>query len=95
MQAAKILEAFRLYRLEAGAYPNESDGLDALSRPLVRGIPVMDTVPRDAWGQPFHYALPAGADEPLIISFGRDGRPGGGDDITPTTDCPTGCASCW
>lgn len=57
-----------------GRFPSSSEGLSAATTFLPDG-----EVPRDAWGNAFQYLRPASnGDAPYeIISYGRDGEPGG------------------
>lgn len=69
-----------LYKLKKGRYPNTSEGLGALySSGVMKGSPK-----KDPWGKDYVYMYPGqknngGYD---IVSYGADGNPGGGDDIT-------------
>ena len=85
------LELFALaldqYRLDNDAYPTSAQGLEALRttptsepRPLNwRGPYLRKAVPVDPWGRPYMYACPGVANPSAydLVSFGRDGRPGG------------------
>ncbi|MCP1117021.1 type II secretion system major pseudopilin GspG [Robbsia andropogonis] len=61
-QDVKVLEqALKLYRRDAGWYPNTKQGLQALTaRPL--GVdwhgPYLERLPRDPWGNPYRYRSP-------------------------------------
>ena len=79
--------ALEQYRLDNAWYPSTTQGLEALrTRPdgepgamNWRGPYLRKAVPLDPWGRPYVYrspgeANPAGYD---ILSYGRDGRPGG------------------
>jgi general secretion pathway protein G len=71
------------YRLDTGAYPQTGQGLDALVRsPNVanwNGPYLKKTdVPRDPWGNPYHYkCCPGDHGDYDIWSDGADGVPGG------------------
>lgn len=70
-----------------GRYP---DSLDALVVPDEHGERVLqaERLPRDPWKQEYHYEqAPPDSPElgPRVWSHGKDGQPGGGDDI----DSPT------
>jgi general secretion pathway protein G len=80
--------ALRLYHLDAGQYPTMEQGLGALiERPELDPVPVryrdggyMESVrlPMDPWGRHYAYIVPAADGSPYdIISYGRDGQPGG------------------
>ena len=80
-----IESALKLYRLDNFAYPNETQGLEALiSEPSAarawRG-PYLDSMPRDPWETEYQYRNPS--DHGLdfdIYSFGADGLAGGDGD---------------
>lgn len=79
--------ALDTYRIDIGRYPSVEQGLNALvARPdnekKWRGPYLQKEVPLDPWGHPYLYRQPGpnGA-EYQIISYGKDGQPGGtGDD---------------
>ena len=75
------------YRLDNDVYPTSAQGLAALRRePLAEPRPrrwagpyLRKDVPVDPWGRPYQYrypgvANPSGFD---LVSYGRDGKPGG------------------
>jgi general secretion pathway protein G len=74
------------YRLDNGAYPVSSQGLDALNArpgrapaPLNwRGPYLRKAVPADPWGRPYLYQSPTKGGEGFDLrSLGRDGVEGG------------------
>jgi len=69
------------YRLDVGAYPNTSQGLDAMQRnPGVQnwnGPYLKKAVPKDPWGNPYKYRSPGQHGEYDLWSEGADGAPGG------------------
>jgi general secretion pathway protein G len=81
-----ILAALKIYRLDNGRYPTSEQGLKSLTeKPGVDPIPnnwkvggYLDRLRDDPWGHPYQYLNPGlrGA-EIEVISFGRDGQPGG------------------
>ncbi len=86
-------KALDQYRLDVGHYPSTSQSLSSLfvqpaSEPLWRGPYLKKNVPSDPWGNAYVYSSP-GTDpthEYEIISYGKDGRPGGtGDDADITS----------
>jgi general secretion pathway protein G len=92
IQAARSqIELFGLaldaYRLDNDGYPTTEQGLAALrtiptAEPLParwRGPYVRKDVPADPWGHPYRYLAPGEANPTSydLISFGRDGQPGG------------------
>ena len=76
---AKALDAFRL---DTGHYPSAAQGLAALrERPAGEvkwnGPYLQKDVPADPWGKTYVYRAPGGKGDFDLISFGRDGAPGG------------------
>lgn len=85
-QAAKaqiemLMTALEAYRLDAGHYPSQSDGLDALVRNPGEerwvGPYLAKELPNDPWNRPYHYQNPGEHGEVDIFSYGADDRPGG------------------
>lgn len=84
-QMDSLQKALVAYRLDVGRYPDTSQGLNALHvKPAgVRGWqgPYMSkAVPSDPWGHAYVYRQPGQQGEYDLLSYGRDGRPGGVDD---------------
>jgi general secretion pathway protein G len=79
-------KALEQYRLDVGRFPDSEPGLLALVRAPAgearwRGPYLKKDVPLDPWGQAYQYRKPGSRGEYEILSWGRDGRPGGsGDD---------------
>jgi general secretion pathway protein G len=80
-----IETALDLYRLDNFKYPTTEQGLQALvtqpNDPTItnwRAGGYLPTLPKDPWGNIYQYQSP-GADgrDYDIISYGRDGKPGG------------------
>jgi general secretion pathway protein G len=80
-----IQTALDLYRLDNFKYPTTEQGLQALvTQPVdptitnYRSGGYLPTQPKDPWNNPYQYISP-GADgrDYDIISYGRDGKPGG------------------
>jgi general secretion pathway protein G len=70
------------YRLDVGAYPTSSQGLEAVVKnPGVgnwSGPYLKKGVPKDPWGNAYQYKSPGdGGRDYDIISYGADGSPGG------------------
>lgn len=88
-QIERFRVALQLYANDNGMLPTERQGLDALVRkPTVPPVPLnypewggyLDArdIPLDPWGNPYDYRVPGRGGEPYeIISYGRDGQPGG------------------
>lgn len=83
-QIEGLEKALDTYRLDMGHYPSTEEGLAAL---MVR--PASDTankwngpylkknVPLDPWGHPYQYRNPGSQGGIDIVSYGKDGQPGG------------------
>jgi general secretion pathway protein G len=82
-QIAAFQTALGVYKLDTDSFPTNDMGLAALrtAPPGVRnwnGPYLPKDVPLDPWGNPYVYKFPGDhGDEPDIISYGADGRPGG------------------
>lgn len=78
---ATIEQSLRLFRLDNGRYPTQSEGLQALvSRP--DGVSpawrqYLDRLPADPWGRPYGYLNPGARGEVDVFSLGADGAAGG------------------
>ena len=90
VSAAKAqLEIFGLaldqYRLDNDYYPSSAQGLEALREPPTgdpparnwRGPYLKKPVPLDPWDRPYVYRCPPDSDGYDLVSYGRDGKPGG------------------
>jgi general secretion pathway protein G len=69
-------------RLDAGHYPAMEEGLAALvtrpaNDPKWDGPYLTKSVPLDPWGRPYIYRYPGEHGEYDLISYGKDGQPGG------------------
>jgi general secretion pathway protein G len=70
------------FRLDTGRFPTTEEGLNAL---VVKpadvdnwtGPYLKKGVPLDPWGHPYVYQVPGTKGDYAVISYGRDGRPGG------------------
>ena len=81
-QAYEIAKSLELYKLNNGRYPTTAEGLQVLVTPP-KGKPLMDTMPKDPWGNDYVYTIP-GAKNPSkfdIRSKGPDGQEGTDDDV--------------
>jgi general secretion pathway protein G len=83
-----IESALKLYKIDTGNYPTTEQGIEALIRkPDTSPVPKKwreggylegDAVPKDPWGNPYYYTASGGAGRDYeIVSYGRDGQPGG------------------
>lgn len=81
---AKALDAFRL---DTGHYPSSAQGLAALrirpaSETRWNGPYLQKDVPADPWGKPYVYRVPGARGDYDLLSYGRDGAPGGSGENT-------------
>jgi general secretion pathway protein G len=81
-QLDALEKALDQYRLDIGKYPDTELGLKALvhkpaSEPKWAGPYLRREVPVDPWGRAYLYKIPGEKHEYDLVSFGRDGRPGG------------------
>jgi general secretion pathway protein G len=70
------------YRLDMGHYPSQEQGLAALytrpaNEPKWDGPYLKKNVPLDPWGNGYVYKFPGEHGDLDLLSFGKDGRPGG------------------
>jgi general secretion pathway protein G len=80
-----IQTALDLYRLDNFKYPTTEQGLQALvtqpTDPTItnyRSGGYLSSLPKDPWNSPYQYVSPgANGRDYDIISYGRDGKPGG------------------
>ena len=92
VQIRQIENALDMYRLHNGFYPTTEQGLEALvTKPATNPQPrryteggYMKSVPLDPWKNPFIYRSPGekGSNSVDIISTGKSGKEGDGDNIT-------------
>lgn len=90
-QIAELEKALDHFRLDVGRYPSAEQGLAALQagpagEPRWQGPYLRKAVPLDPWGRAYAYRVP-GTDgaEFEIVSFGKDGQPGGTGDAEDIT----------
>ena len=82
---AQLQAALTQYRLDVQSLPTQAQGLLALeTRPEGLRRPeryrpggYVNNVPEDPWGNTYIYIYPGEFGEFDILSYGRDGRPGG------------------
>ena len=79
MDIKGLEQGLDMYRLKKGRYPNTSEGLGVLyTSGTLKGSPK-----QDPWGKDYIYMYPGQQGKGFdLISYGPDGNPGGGDDIT-------------
>jgi general secretion pathway protein G len=81
-QIDSLDKALDQYRLDTRRYPTAEQGLKALierpsSEPQWNGPYLRKAVPLDPWGRPYIYRVPGTKGEYELLSYGKDGQPGG------------------
>ena len=81
-QIDALEKALDQYRLDTGRYPSNELGLKALvdrpaSEPKWLGPYLRKAVPLDPWGKPYVYTVPGEKGDFDLVSYGKDGQPGG------------------
>jgi general secretion pathway protein G len=77
--------ALGAYRIDVGSYPATEEGLAALTRKpgdsaqagKWNGPYLEKSAPLDPWGRPYLYRNPGSTSDFEILSYGKDGQPGG------------------
>ena len=85
-----IGSSLKTYKLNAGNYPTQQQGLEALvTKPSSTPVPrrwtkIADRVPTDPWNNPYGYKFPGTKDpsEFELFSMGKDGQAGTEDDLS-------------
>src|ERR1044071_341675 len=70
-QIDALEKAVDQYRLDNRRYPTSEEGLAAVQPYLKKQLP------NDPWGRPYVYQIPGDKAEYTVLSYGRDGKPGG------------------
>ena len=81
-QIDALEKALDQHRLDTGHYPATEQGLAALvtrppNEPKWDGPYLRKGVPGDPWGNAYVYRIPGEHGEYDLLSYGKDGRPGG------------------
>lgn len=85
-QIEALHRALASFRLDTGDFPSNDQGLAALLTPPAaslragaqwRGPYLNKALPADPWGHPYIYRIPGSKSEYDLISYGKDGQPGG------------------
>ncbi|MEO8718606.1 MAG: type II secretion system major pseudopilin GspG [Burkholderiales bacterium] len=90
-QIDALEKALDQYRLDVGHYPSAELGLKALvirppSEPKWNGPYLRKDVPLDPWGKPYVYKIPGEKSEIDLLSYGKDGQPGGSGEAADITN---------
>jgi general secretion pathway protein G len=90
-QINALEKALDQYRLDIGRYPSTEQGLGALvakpqNEPKWQGPYLAKAVPPDPWGRAYQYKSPGDKAEYDLVSFGRDGQPGGSGEAADITN---------
>ena len=81
VQMQMLETSLATYWLDMGEYPTKLDDLFSSSLAGWDGPYLPKAVPNDPWSNPYSYQSPGPDGEPFVLmSFGKDGRPGGEDD---------------
>jgi general secretion pathway protein G len=89
-QIEAFAKALDQYRLDLGRYPTTEEGLTVLrvnpgNNPKWTGPYLQKDVPVDPWGNAYVYRAPGEHGEFDLVSYGKDGRPGGSGDAQDVT----------
>lgn len=81
-QIDALRKAIDTYWLDTGHFPASEQGLEALmvkpdSETKWNGPYLQKQVPMDPWGNPYVYRVPGTAGDYDLMSYGKDGKPGG------------------
>ena len=90
-QIDALEKALDQYRLDVGRYPDSEQGLKALierpqNEPKWNGPYLRKDVPDDPWGKPYVYKIPGEKWDFELVSFGKDGQPGGAGEAADITN---------
>ncbi len=82
IQISDLEAALEMYKLDVGHYPPTQAGLQALQdKPADatgwNGPYLKKAVPKDPWGNEYHYKYPGERAEVDIFTYGGDNSPGG------------------
>lgn len=89
-QIEAFTRALGTFRLDVGRFPSSEEGLNALIEPPGDASrwngPYLDkAVPNDPWGHSYIYRS-GDEDDVELLSYGKDGRPGGTGDAADITN---------
>ena len=89
-QLESFNRALASYRLDVGSFPSTEQGLVALVEQPAgasrwNGPYLSKAVPLDPWGKPYIYRAPGTKTDYDVLSYGKDGVPGGTGDAADVT----------
>lgn len=93
-QIEAFSRALGAYRIDVGSYPSSEEGLNALvNRPADsaraakwNGPYLEKSAPPDPWGKPYLYTSPGSKGDFDLLSYGKDGQPGGTGDAADVSN---------
>jgi general secretion pathway protein G len=90
-QIDSLGKALDQFRLDTGHYPTPEEGLASLvirqaDEPKWEGPYLSKDVPVDPWGNSYVYKIPGDHGEYDLLSYGKDGKPGGVDENADITN---------
>lgn len=89
-QIESFERALATYRLDVGSFPATEEGLGALmnkpaSAAKWNGPYLSKALPLDPWGRAYIYRTPGSKGDYDLLSYGKDGQPGGTGDAADIT----------
>jgi len=90
-QIDALEKALDQYRLDVNRYPSTEEGLKALmerplNEPRWNGPYLRKEVPLDPWSRPYIYKAPGTKGDYDVVSYGKDGLPGGSGEAADVTN---------
>ena len=90
-QIDSLGKALDQFRLDTGHYPTMEEGLEVLvtratTEPKWDGPYLTKNVPADPWGHPYIFKIPGEHGEYDLLSYGKDGQPGGAGEASDVTN---------
>jgi general secretion pathway protein G len=84
-------KALDQFRLDTGHYPTTEQGLVTLvdrpaNEPKWSGPYLSKAIPPDPWGNPYVFIMPGEHGEYDLLSYGKDGKPGGDGEAAEITN---------
>jgi general secretion pathway protein G len=90
-QLDALAKAVETFRLDVGRFPTATEGLAALmtrpeAAPGWNGPYLKKAIPLDPWQNSYVYQYPVGNSDFKVLSYGKDGKPGGADENADLTN---------